>query len=136
VRVPAYDDLRMASLVHTVTFDALDPHAQAQWWCAVLEVPMSELDQPGDPEALVSSPGADVLFVQVPDAKVMKNRGHLDLMPSDRTRDEEVERLLTLGATLVADLRNPDGTGWVTLADPEGNELCVVRSAAERGGSH
>jgi predicted enzyme related to lactoylglutathione lyase len=126
----------MASLVHTVTFDAIDPYAQAQWWCAVLEVSMSDLDGPGDPEALVSSPGADVLFVQVPDAKVLKNRAHLDLMPSDRTRDEEVERLLTHGATLVADLRNPDGTGWVTLADPEGNELCVVRSASERGGEH
>jgi predicted enzyme related to lactoylglutathione lyase len=53
-------------------------------------------------------------------------------MPTDRTRDEEVERLLGLGATLVADHRRPDGSGWAVLADPEGNEFCVERSAAER----
>jgi predicted enzyme related to lactoylglutathione lyase len=126
----------MTSVVHTVTFDCLDSYAQAQFWAQALGVPMSEDDQPGDPEALVRSPGADVLFVVVPDAKTVKNRAHLDLMPDDRTRDEEVERLLALGATRVADRRNPDGTGWVTLADPEGNEFCVVRSAAERGGAH
>ena len=56
-------------------------------------------------------------------------------MPIDRTRDEEVERLLGIGATLVADQRRPDGTGWVVLADPEGNELCIERSAAERAAS-
>jgi predicted enzyme related to lactoylglutathione lyase len=49
-----------------------------------------------------------------------------------RRRDEEVTRLLGLGATLVADRRQPDGTGWAVLADPEGNEFCVERSAAER----
>jgi hypothetical protein len=47
-------------------------------------------------------------------------------------RDEEVERLLALGATLVADHRRPDGSGWAVLADPGRNELCVERSAAER----
>lgn len=62
----------------------------------------------------------------------MKNRVHLDLQPQDRTRDEEVERLLALGATLQGDHRRPDGTGWVTLHDPEGNEFCVERSAGER----
>jgi predicted enzyme related to lactoylglutathione lyase len=58
---------------------------------------------------------------------------HLDLIPTARTRDEEVARLLGTGATMVGDYREPDGTGWVTLADPEGNEFCVERSAAERG---
>jgi len=56
---------------------------------------------------------------------------HLDLRPTDRTREEEVERLLALGATQVADRRTPDGFGWVVLADPEGNEFCVLRSDAE-----
>ena len=68
----------------------------------------------------------------MPEAKTVKNRVHLDLTPTDRTRDEEVERLLGIGATLVADHRRPDGTGWVVLADPEGNEFCVERSTAER----
>jgi predicted enzyme related to lactoylglutathione lyase len=58
---------------------------------------------------------------------------HLDLLPTSRSRDEEVERLLGIGATLVEDHRTADGAGWVTLADPEGNEFCVERSQRERG---
>jgi predicted enzyme related to lactoylglutathione lyase len=61
----------------------------------------------------------------------VKNRLHLCLQP-DIPRDEEVERLLGLGATLADDRRNADGTGWAVLTDPEGNEFCVLRSAAER----
>jgi hypothetical protein len=68
----------------------------------------------------------------VPEAKTVKNRVHLDLVPADGTRDEEVERLLGIGAILVADHRRSDGMGWVVLADPEGNELCIERGAAER----
>jgi predicted enzyme related to lactoylglutathione lyase len=122
----------MASHVRSLTFDALDPYAQALWWSQVLAVPMSSDDAPGDPEALVSTDHGGVLFVQVPDAKTVKNRAHLDLQPSDRSRDDEVTRVLALGAAMVEDLRRPDGTGWVVLADPEGNEFCVLRSAAER----
>jgi Glyoxalase-like domain len=59
-------------------------------------------------------------------------RLHLDVMPTDRTRDVEVERLQGIGATDYEDHRKPDGTGWVTMADPEGNPFCVERSAAER----
>jgi hypothetical protein len=55
--------------------------------------------------------------------------------PNDHIRDEEVERLLGLGAGFVADHRHPDGTGWVVLADPAGNEFCVLRGKAEREGS-
>jgi predicted enzyme related to lactoylglutathione lyase len=68
----------------------------------------------------------------VPEGKTVKNRMHLDLMPTQRSRDEEVSRLLSIGASLVEDHREPDGTGWVTLADPEGNEFCVERSDQER----
>lgn len=56
----------------------------------------------------------------------------LDVMPTDRTRDEEVERLKGIGATEHEDHRKPDGTGWMTMADAEGNLFCVERSAAER----
>jgi hypothetical protein len=76
-----------------------------------------------------------LLFIEVPDDKVVKNRVHLDLKPAEGTRDEELERLLQLGARQVADHRRDDGTGWVTLADPEGNEFCIVRSDAERAAS-
>ena len=122
----------MASSVHTVTFDSADPYALATWWTVVLDGRLADDDFPGDPEASVLSAGVEVLFTTVPDAKTVKNRVHLDLRPTDRTRDEEVERLLAHGAVQVADHRGPDG-GWVTLADPEGNEFCVLRSAAERG---
>ena len=56
----------------------------------------------------------------------MKNRVHLDLRPVDRTREQETERILALGASQQADHRRPDGGGWITLADPEGNEFCIL----------
>jgi hypothetical protein len=76
-----------------------------------------------------------VLFIEVPDVKQVKNRLHFDLRPVDGTRDEEVARLVSIGATRVDDQREVrgDGTGWMVLADPEGNEFCVLRSDAERG---
>jgi hypothetical protein len=59
---------------------------------------------------------------------------HFDLMPREGTRDEELARLLAHGATVVHDLRDHwgPGTGWVVLADPEGNEFCILRAQAER----
>jgi predicted enzyme related to lactoylglutathione lyase len=58
---------------------------------------------------------------------------HICLRPVDRSRDEEVERLLGLGATMVNDLRKPDA-GWAVLADPEGNEFCVLTVPADEAG--
>jgi hypothetical protein len=94
---------------------------------------MHDDDQPGDPEAVVLLGDGlpNLLFQRVPEPKAGKNRLHVDLQP-DHPRDDEVDRLLALGATWVADHRRPDGTGWATLADPEGNEFCVERSAVER----
>ncbi|MET9463823.1 VOC family protein [Streptomyces sp. NPDC006544] len=122
----------MTSLVHHVTIDCADAYKLAGFWAQALGASLSDDDAPGDPEALVETPRAALLFVTVPEAKGVKNRLHLDVMPDGRTRDEEVERLLALGATLFADHRKPNGRGWVTLADPEGNEFCVECSAAER----
>jgi Glyoxalase-like domain len=70
--------------------------------------------------------GQLLLFITVPDGKTLKNRVHLDLRPVDRTREQEVERILALGAAQLADHRRPDGSGWITLADPEGNEFCIL----------
>ena len=122
----------MASLVRHVTVDCADAHRLGSFWAEVLDSSLHADDKPGDPEALVEAGGVVLLFVTVPEAKTVKNRVHLDVQPQDRTRDEEVDRLLAVGATLVADHRRADGTGWATLADPEGNEFCVERSAAER----
>ena len=122
----------MTSGIHSFTVDTPDPFALATWWSQVLGAPLGEEDSPGDPEAMVALPaGPPLLFVQSEDAKVVKNRLHIDLEPAG-PREEEVARLLGIGATLVADQRRPDGTGWAVLADPEGNEFCVLRSAAER----
>jgi predicted enzyme related to lactoylglutathione lyase len=122
----------MTSRVRHTTIDCSDAYALASFWAEVLGGSLGAEDRPGDPEALVTSDGGSLLFIAVPEKKSVKNRVHLDLQPQDRGRDAEVERVLALGATLVADLREPDGTGWVVLADPEGNELCIERSAAER----
>jgi hypothetical protein len=93
-------------------------------------------NEPGHEECMIFSPDGRqrVLFIEVPEGKTVKNRLHFDLSPTDRSRDEEVDRLLAAGATMVQDLRGKDGpgTGWATLADPEGNEFCVLRSEAER----
>jgi predicted enzyme related to lactoylglutathione lyase len=123
----------MVAYIHNITFDCADPYELGLFWSKVLDRPLHDDDKPGDPEAVLAAAGRPtVLFIGVPEGKTVKNRVHLDLQPADRSRDEEVERLLGLGATLVGDHRRPDGSGWVTLADPEGNEFCVERSAAER----
>jgi hypothetical protein len=80
----------------------------------------------------VGTPGEDrprLYFVQVPEGKAVKNRLHLDVMPSDRTQDEEIARLVGLGAKVVRDPR-PE-SGWVPMADPEGNEFDVEISVGE-----
>ncbi|MER5436138.1 VOC family protein [Streptomyces sp. NPDC002588] len=120
----------MTSAIRHMTIDCSDAYALGGFWSEVLDLPLHPDDKRGDPEALIE--GARLLFVTVPEGKTIKNRIHFDLQPQDRTREEEVERLLALGATLVDDRRRPDGTGWAVLADPEGNEFCVERSEAER----
>jgi hypothetical protein len=70
-------------------------------------------------------------MLEVPERKQAKNRIHFDLRPREGTRDEELARLVEHGATQVADLRRPDGSGWVVLVDPEGNEFCILRSDGE-----
>ena len=124
------------SISHT-TFDSLDAYAQSKFWARVLDFREDPADPnlPGDDECMIFSPDGTqrLLFISVPDSKQVKNRVHLDLQPREPGgRDRELERLLALGATQVDDQRRPDGTGWVVLADPEGNEFCILRSEAER----
>ena len=122
----------MPSSVLNVSVDCADPYTLCQFWSQVTGKPVPPEDQPGDDEVGFDlGNGTSLLFLRVPEPKTVKNRLHVCLQP-DVARDEEVSRLLGLGATLVDDRRNPDGTGWAVLADPEGNEFCVLRSAAER----
>jgi hypothetical protein len=130
----------MTLQLRNITFDCVDPYAQTLFWAAVTgyrEHPDNP-NAPGDTEGLLVAPDGShhLLFMRVPEGKRVKNRIHLDLIPTDSTRDEEVDRVLGLGATLVADRRLSDGTGWAVLADPEGNEFCIERSVAERQQGH
>ncbi|WTW98161.1 VOC family protein [Streptomycetaceae bacterium NBC_01309] len=122
----------MTSWVRHVTFDCRDPYALAGFWADVVGGKRSGEDAPGDDEVLVESTSIGLLFIRVPEDKEIKNRLHLDLQPQDRTRDQEVDRLVALGAKVADDRRRVDGAGWVVMSDPEGNEFCVERGVAER----
>ena len=127
------------TVIRTITIDCADAAVVGRFWEVLLGWPLEvgpDVDAvEGYLMAFLQNPagGPNVLFQQVPEPKRVKNRVHLDLGPTDRTRDEEVARLQAAGATIVGDHRKPDGTGWVVMADPEGNEFCVERSDAERG---
>jgi predicted enzyme related to lactoylglutathione lyase len=126
----------MTAVISHTTLDATDAFAQSLFWAEVLgfaEDP-DDPNAPGHDECMIYSPDrrTRVLFIEVPEKKQVKNRMHFDLVPAEGTRDEELARLVSIGATVVDDLRRPDGTGWVVLADPEGNEFCILRSEAER----
>ena len=126
----------MTSRISHTTIDSRNAYAQSVWWAEVLGFAEDPKDPnlPGHEECMIFSPDGRtrVLFIDVPEGKSIKNRMHFDLAPTDRTRDEEVQRLLAHGATELADHRNPEGGGWVTMGDPEGNEFCVLRSESER----
>ncbi len=125
----------MTSRLSHTTVDARDAYAQSRWWGEVLGFREDPRDpnEIGHEECMIFSADGRtrLLFIEVPEARTVKNRLHLDLRPTDASRESEVERLLGLGATRLADHRRPDGSGWITLADPEGNELCVLRGDGE-----
>ena len=126
----------MTSRVSHTTFDCRNAFELSEWWKQVLDY----IDIPDDPnevgheECMILDPtsGHRLLFIEVDELRSSEGRIHLDLVASDRRRNEEIERVIALGATEVADRRNPDGTGWMVLADPAGNHFCVLRSDEER----
>jgi hypothetical protein len=128
----------MTCFVSHTSIDCGNAYELSEWWKQVLGYVDIDGDPnlPGHEECMIRDPETDhrLLFIEVPEPKSGKNRLHLDLRPRDLTQAEEVERLLGLGATQVWDLRGKygPGTGWVTLADPEGNEFCILLSPAER----
>lgn len=126
----------VAARVSHTTFNCENAFELSEWWKQVLHYVDVEGDanEPGDNECMIVDPtgGHRLLFIEVDALQEPVGRIHLDLAPSDRSRDEEVERILALDARQDADLRNADGTGWVVLADPSGNRFCIVRSDEER----
>jgi len=123
----------MSLRIECWSVDCADPLALATFWQQVLgwrrtfedpdEVVLEPLE--GSPEDGVAP---DLLFIRVPEPKAGKNRIHVDLRPDDR--DAEVARLEAIGARRV-DIGQTGEESWVVLADPEGNEFCVLRALRE-----
>jgi hypothetical protein len=127
----------MTSFISHTSIDCGNAYELSEWWKQLLGYvdDSDDPNEPGDEECLILDPETDhrLLFIEVPEGKVVKNRVHFDLRPRTGTRDDEVERVRALGATEVADLRGTygPGTGWVHFVDPEGNDFCILRSEAE-----
>ena len=114
----------MASSWEQITVDAEDPARLARWWAEALGY-VIVTDRPDEVEirrTVDTLPG--LLFTPSPDAKTVKNRLHIDLRPDDQ--EAEVERLVDMGARPV-DI-GQQNSAWVVLADPEGNEFCILSS--------
>ncbi len=121
----------MALQWEQVVVDAQDPVRLGRWWTAALGWEVvndaeDEFEIRPEPDRL---PG--LVFVLVDDPRSVKNRLHLDFRPDDR--DAEVDRLVSLGATH-ADVGQDDSETWVVLADPEGNEFCVLSTRSTPSG--
>ena len=119
----------MSIRIQNVSFDCLDPARLAAFWAEALNWRITSVEtEEVVLEPLAGSPAEgivpDIIFLLVPEVRVTKNRLHLDLRPSDQIA--EVQRLIDLGATHVNVGQSSDVT-WVVLADPEGNEFCVLR---------
>jgi Glyoxalase-like domain len=113
----------MASRIGDIVVDCADPLAAAAFWCAALGYRELARDETGI--AIAGDPSAPaVLLLASDDPKSVKNRVHLDICPTDREQPAEVERLVSLGATRV-DV-GQGARSWVVLADPCGNEFCVM----------
>jgi hypothetical protein len=121
----------MASRFTELVIDSHDPERLAAFWQEVLGSPTLRRGDDGGPYVSVSGGGTpiELLFVPVPETKAVKNRLHIDVRASDRNQAEEVERLLALGARHT-DVGQGD-VSWVVLADPEGNEFCVLRTRSD-----
>jgi predicted enzyme related to lactoylglutathione lyase len=117
--------------IQCITIDAHDLKKVATFWAAALDWKITFEDENEiSLELLDESPEVgripDILFIKVPDDKVVKNRLHFDLRPQDQAT--EVSRLESLGAKKIEIGQSDyDGTTWVVMADPEGNEFCVLR---------
>ena len=120
----------MGAALREVNFDCNNPRLVAEFWSAVLGW---DVQQNGDvlwmSESGAPFPDLLLVFALVPENKTAKNRLHLDVSPVGCGRDEEVDRLETLGATRV-DVGQGE-QGWVVLADSEGNEFCVLGRRAD-----
>jgi catechol-2,3-dioxygenase len=116
----------MTTRLTEIVVDCVEPERLAEFWCSVLHWTVVDRDgtsvEIGDGDRLPT-----LLFDTSPDAKTVKNRIHLDVRAEDGNQKAEVERILRLGAKTI-DI-GQGNVSWVVLADPEGNEFCVLQGA-------
>ncbi|MGY1682658.1 VOC family protein [Geodermatophilus sp. SYSU D01176] len=120
----------MACRLSEIVVDARDPGTLAAWWAEVLGYRVLGRDEEGaveiGPEAGFGGPAPTIVFAPVADPTPGKARLHVDVSPTDRDQDAELQRLLALGAT-PGDVGQSDAASWHVLADPEGNPFCLLR---------
>ncbi len=124
----------MTSKFTELAIDCADPRGLAGFWCAVLGYEVQDED---DELTTIGSPlvpegkqrlgpvPPTLTFVRVPEGKIVKNRLHIDVNPTDLSQGEEVRRLLELGARH-ADVGQGEDVSWIVLVDPGDNEFCVL----------
>ena len=120
----------MTSRFASLAIDARDPRTLADFWCAVLGYRVREQDETGVSIGPDDAPGPPIDLLRVPEAKAVKNRLHLDLRADGTGTSDELARLLALGARRVDVGQGPD-VSWTVLADPEGNEFCLLTRTAQ-----
>jgi hypothetical protein len=119
------EDDHVSSRIAAIAIDAIDPRLVAGFWCAVLG--WRVLDEDDDGITIGTEDGAvpTIDVFRVPERKTVKNRVHLDVRADGISTAAEIERLESLGARRVDVGQGPD-VSWTVLADPEGNEFCVL----------
>ncbi|MDQ3941331.1 MAG: VOC family protein [Actinomycetota bacterium] len=120
----------MASAFTELCIDCADVDRLAGFWCSVLDWEVVERFEDGVQIGSSNGSRPRITFVKVPEGKVVKNRLHIDVNPVDRDQEEEVERVLALGASRADVGQGPD-VSWVVMQDPEGNEFCILRTRVD-----
>jgi predicted enzyme related to lactoylglutathione lyase len=120
----------MASRLTNIVIDALDPPAVAEFWCSVLGWQIVEESDGGVSIAAANGAWPVIDILPVPETKAVKNRLHLDLRADGISTPDELLRLQALGASPVDIGQSPEVT-WVVLADPEGNEFCLLSRSVQ-----
>jgi len=128
----------MTSRFTELVVNCSSPERLASFWCEVLDFEVIDESEgkveigswvPTVEDVRARQMSPTIVFVQVAEGKVVQNRLHLDVSPIDGSTEDEVARLLGLGAVMV-DVGQGPGRSWEVMADPEGNEFCVLRTLA------
>jgi catechol 2,3-dioxygenase-like lactoylglutathione lyase family enzyme len=124
----------VACRITELVLDCIDPDRLARFWCAVLGyVELERVEgsvEIGPADLGFGGPQPTLVFERTDQPKTGKLRLHIDVNPTDRDQDAELERLLAAGARSV-DIGQTGHESWHVLADPEGNEFCLLRSRVD-----